>query len=152
MYLSDTNIAMEIEKKNLLFEPFIKDSLTSNGYDLKIEVDMTSPYLKEQMKTYPLQPNELIKVKSIETIGLGPDIIGFMYLRSRYTRQGLIGIFAVVDAGFHGKIIATIKNLSNVPVDINLSEGVIHIVFSYLKDRATTPYGSTEKSHFQNQK
>lgn len=152
MYLSDTNIKKEIEEGNLKFEPFDKESLTPNGYDLKIEVDTLSYYLKDQMKRYSLQPNEIIKVKSIETIGLGPNIIGFMYLRSRYTRQGLLGMFAVVDAGFNGKIIATIKNLSNVPVDINLSEGVIHIVFSYLKDKATNPYGSTEKSHFQNQK
>lgn len=148
MYLSDKNILEEIEKGNLSISPFNKEHLTPNGYDLEIEIDD----IPSCIDSYMIESNKMFKIKTKEEVHLGSNIIAFMYLRSRYTRQGLIGLFAVVDAGFNGKLIATIKNLSDSNIELNLKEGVVHIVFAYLKDKATNPYGSTDKSHFQNQK
>lgn len=148
MYLSDKNILEEIEKGNLSIIPFNKEHLTPNGYDLEVEIDD----IPSCIDSYMIEPNKMFKIKTKEEVHLGSNIIAFMYLRSRYTRQGLIGLFAVVDAGFNGKLIATIKNLSDSNIELNLKEGVVHIVFAYLKDKATNPYGSTDKSHFQNQK
>jgi deoxycytidine triphosphate deaminase len=154
MFLSDKDILNEIKKGNLKIESFDKERLTSNGYDLSIsEISKNEANVFEKTNEFiTIDKDELIKVKTLETITLGENIVAFMYLRSRYTREGLLGMFAVVDAGFNGKIIASIKNLSGTMKTIKAFDGVIHIVFAKLQTKAEHPYGSTEKSHFQNQK
>ncbi len=149
MYMSIDDIRREIKAGKLKIEPFDEKSLTPNGYDLRLNEINDIPV--SGMET--IHKGESIVVKTKETITLPNNIIGFMFLRSRYTRIGIIGGFAVIDAGFSGKIIASMINLSNKDYyELNTDDGVIHIVFAYLKTPSSEPYGSTSKSHFQNQK
>jgi len=138
-----------------MIAPFNEAQLTPNGYDLKIEEVSFSKYtgndFEKPVSNFYLKPNDFIKVKTLETLKMPNDVVAFMYLRSRYTRQGLLGLFAVVDAGFNGKIIASLKNVSNTSIELKLDEGVIHIVFEQMDNPSMIPYGTTENSHFQNQ-
>lgn len=158
MYLSDTNIEQEIKNGNISIEPFNVDHLTPNGYDLSILIE--KPVSKDEpikdvflkYDKYTIKPNEGIRIKSIENVRFGNGFIGFMYLRSRYSRNGMFSSFAVIDSGYNGRIIAFIKNESSEPIDIIPNDGVIHLVIAKLKTPSEHPYGSTDKSHFQNQK
>lgn len=158
MYLSDKDIKREIKNGNISIEPFNADHLTPNGYDLSILIekpvfnyepikDVFSKYDK-----YTIKPNKGVRIKSIENVHLGNGFIGFMFLRSRYSRNGIFASLAVIDSGYNGRIIAFIKNESDKPIDIIPNNGVIHLVIAKLESRSEHPYGSTEKSHFQNQK
>jgi dCTP deaminase len=151
MYLSDYDIKREIEKGNVSLDPFTEEHLTPNGYDLSVLIYDKLKNDFVELDKYVLNPNEGVQIKSIENIHLGNGFIGFMYLRSRYSRNGVYGSFAVIDSGFNGKIIAYIKNESDKPIEILPKDGVVHLVIAKLKTKSEHPYGSTEKSHFQNQ-
>ena len=153
MFLSDKDIKEIMERKEdpLAISPYSDLHLTPNGYDLEIEVvDKEGKSIESNL--YELKPDELIRVKSIETLSIPNGYMGLMLLRSRYSRNGLIGMFAVIDSGFKGKIIASIKNLSTDTVAIKLKEGVIHLILSKMASGSETPYGTSEKSHWQHQK
>ncbi|MGC8538337.1 MAG: dCTP deaminase [Candidatus Micrarchaeia archaeon] len=154
MFLSDKDILEAMEKKELVIEPFSSEQMTSNGYDLKI-------MLADEGRSdgYYIDNNQLViksgaflKVKTEENVSLANGYIAFMWLRSKYSRNGLFGSTAVIDSGFSGRLYLSIKNLSNEEIRIDLSKGAVHIVFGKLISKSITPYGSTEKSHFQNQK
>ena len=150
MFLSDKEIR-EMLKGDLKIEPYSEAQLTPNGYDLSIEVlDLNGNPIEGT--SYSIKPGELVKVKSVETIGIPNGYLGLMLLRSRYTRQGLLGMFGVVDSGFSGKIHASIKNLGSEAVGMKLKEGVIHLILARMSSGSEIPYGANEKSHWQNQK
>ncbi|MDE1825689.1 MAG: hypothetical protein KGH61_03755 [Candidatus Micrarchaeota archaeon] len=153
MYLSDRHIKelMARLEDPLRISPYSEERLTPNGYDVSIEVvDKEGKMLAD--KEYEIAPGELIRVKSIETLEVPSGYIGFMLLRSRFTRQGLLGLFGVIDSGFKGKIHASIKNLSDSPIQIKLDEGVIHMVLATMSSESQVPYGTAHKHHWQHQK
>jgi dCTP deaminase len=147
--LSDKNILEEIEKGRLKIDPFNKEHLTSNGYDLSVFVQNENDF--KETDEFLIKPMQFCKLKTIESIEMPDDIIGLLYLRSKYSRNGLIGMFAVVDAGFKGRLFVSVKNLATEDIVLKPKEGVIHIIFDRLESKAKTPYGITNKSHFQNQ-
>ncbi|MDE1762424.1 MAG: hypothetical protein KGH59_04910 [Candidatus Micrarchaeota archaeon] len=151
MFLSDKEIRGLIGN-GLGIEPYNEAQLTPNGYDLSIEVlDKNGNPIEST--SYNIKPDELVKVKSVETLNIPNGYMGLMLLRSRYTRQGLIGMFGVVDSGFNGKILASIKNLGSEDVGMKLKEGVIHLILARMSSGSEVPYGTdAQKHHWQNQK
>jgi len=148
--LSDKNILDEIQSGRLKISPFNSDRLTSNGYDLSVLVEDGNEF--KDLDEIVIKPNEFRILKTIEEIEMPDDIIGLLYLRSRYSRNGLVGMFAVVDAGYKGRLFVSVKNLGDKEIVLKPKEGVIHIIFERLESKAQTPYGTTEKSHFQGMK
>ena len=151
-------------KGHLLISPFNPKQLTPNGYDLRVDENaldkkrMEVKKLKDsdgterEHRVYTLKPDEFIKLKTYETIDLPNGIVALLKLRSRYSRNG-VGLFdAVVDAGFSGVLYFAVRNFSDEPVELKLDEGLLHIVFLKTLSDSDEPYGSTPKSHHQNQK
>ena len=150
MFLSDKDIKILLEGADPLIVPYKPEQLTANGYDMAIEV-LDKQGNSIEGKKYNIKPNELIKVKSVEALAIPNGYIALMLMRSRYSRQGIVGMFAVIDSGFHGKIVASLKNLGEEQIEVKLDEGVIHVIFAKMSSGSDVPYGSTSKSHFQNQ-
>jgi len=148
--LSDKNILDEIKTGRLKINPFNYNYLTSNGYDLSVFVPDGNDF--KEVDEFIIKPGEFYQLKTIEELEMPDDIIGLMYLRSRYSRNGLVGMFAVVDAGYKGRLFVSVKNLGNKDIVLKPKGGVIHIIFERLESKSQTPYGTTEKSHFQNMK
>lgn len=148
--LSDKNILDEIKTERLKINPFNNNHLTSNGYDLSVFIPDENDF--KEVDEFIIKPGEFYQLKTIEELEIPDDIIGLMYLRSRYSRNGLIGMFAVVDAGYKGRLFVSVKNLGDKEIVLKPKEGVIHIIFERLESKSQTPYGTTEKSHFQNLK
>ena len=148
--LSDKNILDEIQSGRLKITPFTSNYLTSNWYDLSVFVEDGNDF--KDVDEFVMKPGEFRRLKTIEEIAMPDDIIGLMYLRSRYSRNGLVGMFAVVDAGYKGRLFVSVKNLGDKDIVLKPKEGVIHIIFERLESEAQTPYGTTEKSHFQGMK
>ena len=154
MFLSDKDIKELMRRKDdpLGIKPYNEARLTPNGYDMAVEV-LDKDGNPIPGTTYEIKPNELIKVRTVETIETPNGHMGLMLLRSRYTRQGLMGLFAVIDSGFKGVIKASIKNLSGDTIPIKLDDGVIHLILARMSSDSETPYGTdSSKHHWQNQK
>lgn len=148
--LSDRDILNELNAGRLMITPFNSDHLTSNGYDLSVLVPDGNDF--KEAEEFVIKPGEFYRLKTMEELEMPDDIIGLLYLRSRYSRNGLAGMFAVVDAGYKGRLFVSVKNLGNEEIVLKPKEGVIHILFERLESKSQTPYGTTEKSHFQNLK
>jgi len=148
--LSDKNILDEIQSGRLKITPFTSNRLTSNGYDLSVFVEDGNEF--KDVDEFVMKPGEFRRLKTIEEIEIPDDIIGLLYLRSRYSRNGLVGMFAVVDAGYKGRLFVSVKNLGDKEIILKTKEGVIHIIFERLESKSKIPYGTTEKSHFQGMK
>jgi deoxycytidine triphosphate deaminase len=134
MFLSDKDIVEAIERKELAIEPFNNEQMTPNGYDLKVvPVDPNElEGARLENGQLILAPGGFVKLKTEETVSLANDYIGFMWLRSKYSRNGLFASTAVIDSGFRGKLYLSIKNLSNSEIAVDLSKGVVHLVFAKL--------------------
>lgn len=151
MFLSDSDILALMKSSQLGIHPFRQEQLTPNGYDLRIAPTGDVRAAHEVVGELVLAPDGFAKVKTQETIYIGNGYVAFMLLRSRYSRNGLMGNFAVIDSGFRGVIHASLKNVSDTDIAIKLDEGVIHLVVARLTSKSMHPYGSDAHSHFQNQ-
>jgi dCTP deaminase len=164
MILSDHDIKNRLgqryddEKEHYIISPFNMARLTPNGYDLSLDVsELSKDHIEQRVSkdnvkynAYILKANELLVFKGKETLDVPNGVVGIMFLRSRYARQGVTLNVGVIDAGFNGKIIASMKNNSKLDIPINLDEGVVQILFMGAS-HSDNPYGTQSKDHFQKQ-
>lgn len=126
--LSGSDILAYIQKGELKITPFASESLTSAGYDLRSGVDVK------------IMPRRHALVHTMEFVKLGPSICGQLSIRSSFTREGLLGSFALVDPGFRGQLTLMLANLGSAPVGIAKGERVAQIVFVMLNKASENPY------------
>ena len=111
-----------------------------NGVSTKVQKggDITSSYgIDPQGYTFTLEAEEDVLIKSFECLQLDSqesfqlpsNVCAFMYGKSSYTRRGLIFSFAVVDAGYEGKIGFSVFNASEEPITLKAKQGIAQIVF-----------------------
>ena len=70
-----------------------------------------------------------IQLDSHETFTLPDNVCAFMYGKSSFTRRGLIFSFAVVDAGYSGRIGFSVFNPTSHNILLPLGQGIAQIVF-----------------------
>jgi dCTP deaminase len=126
--LSDNEILSLINERSIIIEPFLKDRLTSAGYDFSSGT------------AFDLQPKQQKLVATAERIGLPADILGTIHLRSSLCREGLIGSFAVIDPGFRGKLTLSLFNSGESTVHIEKNEPFVQVVFHKTGKPSISPY------------
>ncbi len=138
MIISDGTILDLIQAGKLDIKPFNIERLTPNGYDFGIDEDVV------------LQPGKGRQIETSEAVFL-PDFIGaMMFLRSSYSRRGLIASFGFVDAGFKGKIRFFVYNSGDEEIKLTKEKGVFQMIFMNLDKQALKNYES-RSGHYQNQ-
>lgn len=138
MILSDGTILDLLQTGTLDIKPFIMERLTPNGYDFGIEENTIVP------------PGSGRQLETSEAVFL-PDYIGaMMFLRSSYSRRGLIASFGFVDAGFRGKIRFYVHNYGTEEINISKDKGVFQMIFMNL-DKAAIKNYENRSGHYQNQ-
>lgn len=70
-----------------------------------------------------------VQLDSLELFTLPTNICAFMYGKSSFTRRGLIYSFAVVDAGYNGRIGFSVFNPTSHNIKLPIEEGIAQIVF-----------------------
>ncbi|MGC8546552.1 MAG: dCTP deaminase [Thermoplasmata archaeon] len=138
MILSDGTILDLIQAGTLDIKPFNIERLTPNGYDFGIDEDVSIP------------PGTGKQIETSEAVFM-PDFIGaMMFLRSSYSRRGLIASFGYVDAGFRGKIRFFVYNSGQEEIKLTKEKGVFQMIFMNLDKQALKNYES-RSGHYQNQ-
>ncbi|MDI6708183.1 MAG: dCTP deaminase [Candidatus Thermoplasmatota archaeon] len=133
MILTDREIVEALVRKELSIEPFNRNNLTPNGYDLTIaeilvldkNLSIKEGSIKISAKTwFVLSTKEYLKLRSL---------CAQLWLRTTFARKGIIGSFGKVDAGFEGNLTLSAFNASDKEVEINIGDRFAQIVFERLK-------------------
>ncbi len=141
MILKDKDIIEMAKKGELIMMGFNESNVTPNGYDISFDVTMSTPIVPAEFHGAVFISNEYFKMPN--------DVIGTLWLKSRYCRAGAWGSFGLVDAGFEGNLSVT---LFNMPIE--LPAGVIplvQIVFEKLDGSVDKAYAE-RSGHYQQSK
>jgi|YNPBryantNP2012_1023418.scaffolds.fasta_scaffold62170_1 dCTP deaminase len=150
--LSDKDIEEYLDKKILVIEPFTKKNLTPNGYDLTVEevyIRKNNQTIKEGNAVIPALTWFAVSTK--ESIDMGCELTGQLWLRSSYARKGIMSTFGKVDAGFRGALTLSCFNANDTPTEVTIGDRFCQIVFERLASIPSELYEKRSGS-YQNQK
>ncbi len=139
--LSDVDIIKEIEKKNLIIDPFSQNNLTPNGYDLSIREVMIPELIKRVVSGKALIPAKMwFAVATIERLKFGPQLVGSCLIRTTFARQGFIPAFGMIDAGFEGTLTLNFFNSSKSDKVLLIGDRIAQLVVQRLSSTPSSLY------------
>jgi len=125
----------------LWFRPKLKQT----GSSLFVEDRDTDLIELSEGETFHLPPYHTLLVSSLETFALPSNIVGLLFGKTTYTKQGLFYNLTVVDAGFKGRLAFCIVNLNPArEIEIFPYGGIAQIMFVKCNE-AAVPYISREE-------
>jgi len=157
LILSQTDIVKFLKAGQLKVDPQEDENIQCNGIDLRLgneivriktcsetfnvheKNDFEIYYQKEIGSSFVISPGEKVLVCTLERIELPSTIIGFVGLRSTYTRLGLSMPLGFVEAGFIGQLTLEL-NGGSFPIRIHSQDRLFHIVFAYISSNAKIKY------------
>jgi dCTP deaminase len=103
---------------------------------------------------YSIGPKQFLLGSTMETVSLGPSILGTVHGKSTRARQGLLVEAAgLVDPGFSGQLTLELFNMSNGTIFLKPGITICQISFQWLSSTCDRPYGTAELgSHYQHQR
>jgi len=162
--LSNSALRSLIENNDLI-EPSEPEMISCSGVDLRLADEYcllrrlnkvfdthrrNSPrfyYSKSKNSELLINPNDRFLVCTIERFNIPRDLMGFVGLRSSYSRLGLQMPLGFIDPGFVGQLTMEISG-GAFPVLLHSGDRVFHVVFATLKEATETTYNGK----YQNQK
>lgn len=143
---------MTIKSGKLAIEGFSLESLTPNGYDLRVsEISVPSSNSSWSEGVAEIPPQIMFFVGTLESIRLPDDIAGQLWARTTWIRKGIIVGVGKVDAGFEGNLTFTAFNSSDSTVEIPIGARFVQIVFETLHSPASLTY-EKRSGHYQGQR
>ncbi len=150
--LPDHEIVDHIKTGKLKIENYSEESLTPNGYDLRIsEISIPETGEMINMGVSRIPPRTMFFVSTIESVGLPHNISAQLWLRTSWIRKGILAGLGKVDAGFNGTLTFMGYNCSHAMVEIPTGSRFVQIVFESLHSAATLAY-EKRSGHYQGQK
>jgi len=128
MALSDSEIRDALNEGNLVIDPFEESSLNPAGYDLRLSAEAE------------LEPSEHRLVVTMESVGLGSDLVGVLHIRSSLAREGILASLALVDPGFRGQLTISLFNSGKKAIRIKAGERFVQLTLLRLGRHAATKY------------
>ncbi len=142
--LSDNEILDMINEGNLISKDFSLSSLTPNGYDVRIG----SIKLLEKVEEHIEVPaGSGFYVSSMEYFSFPDTVMGEIWIRSSYSRKGIIGSFGAIDAGFSGNLTLYFYNASSSPIELHSGDRIAQVVFHRLEQSAKSNYEQRSGSY-----
>ncbi len=148
--LSDRDILLAMKNGEISISPFSEDSLTPNGYDLKVG-ELMIPDKKIHIKDGKIKIDKgtHFLVGTLEEVSVGNRHVAQLWLKSRWARRGVLASFGLVDAGFRG--ILTLGAYATREIEISIGDKFVQICFFELKSEVEKPY-EKRSGNYQNQK
>ena len=115
---NNNEIITPFEGKEVKKEGVPSYGLSSFGYDLRIE---------ESVPAIVIPSKQFMLASSKEYIKMPRDMMGFVYLKSTYSRLGLIANTGVLEPEWEGNITFEIFNASDKAVEIITGGGVFQL-------------------------
>jgi dCTP deaminase len=150
--LSDGEILNLMKSGRIVIEGFSSESLTPNGYDLRVSeilLPSSGQIWREGVAVIP--SNTLFYLSTIEAVRLPSDISAQLWLRTSWIRKGIMASFGKVDAGFYGTLTFSGFNASSSAVEIPIGSKFAQIVFEQMNKQAEMKY-EERSGHYQGQK
>lgn len=88
---------------------------------------------EKEGEKFKLKPNGFVLVETMERVNMPKDIMAIVLPRSSLFRCGVSLHTAVVDPGFQGTLTFGMKNLSELPFEIEMGSKIGQIVFERVK-------------------
>ena len=148
--LSDSDIIRALDNGDIKISGFDEKHLTPNGYDLSIG-EVFIPSVNTHIKSGKVEITALTRflVGTMETIKLSNKYAAQLWIKSRWTRRGIIASFGMVDAGFNGTL--TLGAFATDRITLEIGDRFVQIVFLKLKNPSEKGYDK-RSGNYQNQK
>jgi len=91
------------------------------------------------MKKVMVQPNEYIMIQTMEKVNMPLTLAARMLPRSTLQRSGIYLYHALIDPGYHGKLIFGMKNIGHHEFEIERGSRIAQIMFEEVVGK-TKPY------------
>lgn len=92
--------------------------------------------------TWVLWPGGFYLAATVETIGLGPMLVGQVHGKSSWARKGLmVHAAGFVDPGFAGMIVLELFVMSDEPVEVQRGRRICQLSLDWMDTRPTRLYG-----------
>ncbi len=145
MILSDRAIRSMAESGMLISENYSEESLTPNGYDLRINEIMYGGNTHEEVL---VKTGGQFFISTVEKVKMPGNIAGMLWIRSSYSRKGLFGSFGFVDAGFEGRLTLSFFN-AGPEITIRKNDRIVQMVFIRMEESAEKTY-DLRSGNYQN--
>ncbi|MGL5709562.1 MAG: dCTP deaminase domain-containing protein [Cetobacterium sp.] len=134
-----------IKEKNVIVDGFNENLLGPISHDLTIEKILIS--VKEQVKSYEIQPQKTIYIECGQTIKLPNDLIGLVHGKNSRIRQGLEVTSPIYQPGHHTKLFIRLTNFSSDIIYLKEGDKIAQISFLELNGDPEEEY----KGEFENE-
>jgi len=108
--------------------------------------DLTTGVTATEDSPFILHPGEFVLGATLESIGLGDDVVARLEGKSSLGRLGLLihSTAGFIDPGFQGQVTLELSNVANLPITIYPGMKIGQISFYQMTTAADHPYGSAE--------
>ena len=148
--LSDEAILSALDLGELEIDPFNKNNLTPNGYDLTIKEIEIPNGDKTSNGDLAIPPGKRFAVSTKERIACGPNLCAQLWLRTTWARKGIVCSFGKIDSGFDGTLTLLGFNSSEQNVILSIDVTFAQMVFEVMTGPASSLY-SERSGNYQNQ-
>ncbi len=150
--LPDHEIERRMKAGTLGIRDFSYESLTPNGYDLRVgELSLPSQGLVLREGTARIPPKMMFYVSTIEYVELPDDVAGQLWTRTSWIRKGLLMGLGKIDAGFHGTLTFAGFNASDKEVEVPIGSRFVQVCFETMCSKVERTY-EKRSGNYQGQK
>ncbi len=156
MILSDRTLTSMIEKRELVVEPLVSESIQPASIDCRLgdhflvventnmnslKLDSEIEYREITSQSITIAPHSFILATTMEYFELPANLTAFVEGRSSIGRMGLfIQNAGWVDPGFKGNITLELYNANSLPIELEEGRRVCQMVFCKMDQAAQNPY------------
>lgn len=142
---SDTDFLAAVQAGTFAAAPWKPEDLTPNGLDLRLSHVLIPSLSPEPITTgtATVPPMTRFIVGTEAAITMPRDGVGSLWLRSSYSRKGVIAAFGKVDAGFRGNLTVGCFNAGHEPLAIPIGDRFCQMVVETLQSPPQRDYGAT---------
>lgn len=155
MILSDKDIAAALDEGRIKIDaPLTDEQIQPASLDLRmghlvVDVSNSERFNLNHGQSFSLDPWTFYRGTTLESITLPDDLVGQLAGRSSFAREGLIVhlVAGYCDPGWTGQLTLEMLNVSETPVEIDVAERVVQIVFHEMSSPSSGYDG-----HYQGQR
>jgi len=129
--------------------------LVANDYNRVIDPRNSNTFSHEWIRAeeYIIFPGEFVLGATLETVHIGPSIVGELTGRSSFGRLALLihATAGLVDSGVHGTLTLELANLGGNAIKLRAGDVIGQIVIYQTKSKCAVTYGERKYSKYQNQ-
>ncbi len=150
--LPDHEIEKRMRDGSLIIHDFSPESLTPNGYDLRIaELSLPSQGKVFKEGTAIVPAKAMFYVSTIEYVELPDDVAAQLWTRTSWIRKGVLMGLGKVDAGFHGTLTFMGFNASEKELEVPIGSRLVQMCFETMHSKVERTY-EKRSGNYQGQK